>query len=991
MFAGAAFTDQADIKVDSEVVDTLVSLGVIEGFEDGSFQPNATVTRAQMAKMIYVLRTGNSDASAYNDDYTTFTDINGHWARGYIKYCQSLGIIAGKSSTVFAPNATVTAQEAAKMLLVTLGYDAQKAGLVGAGWAAKTNALADENGLLEDVNTSFTGPCPRQYAAQLIYNAIDTPTVVWRDDAYTSVNVLGDDNQTIGEKYMGLKYATGILMASGKVGLDNNGASEALVLKADEDQTVLGTKYDKDDLIKFVDIKTDYSDFLGMAVKVMYKDKDKVYGVYATDDNDVNISALASDLDTVSNEAKFKVDGVKYKVNDNGMTIYTIGVDAKGNVVINSSKVKNTAADIKSAIDSIKDNDMDITVLSNDNDEKVDAIFVNNKTFAKLTTVNSTSVSYKPVLLDMKGNTTGSAVKLDLEDDEPEVYDGYKKDDYVFVGADLYNDSVVIEKAQTISGKSDSYKSDSIKIEGTWHDYVLASGKSYTAKAGKTYTAYVYGSYVYYLTGESGSNSDVDTLLVKSVGDYKAMDEGVETKVYFEDGTEKVINVTDVVTPKTGFDLNDWNDSETDANNKCTTETAKTAKSLKTLTANTLYAYDQDGSDYTLFALNTDFTSGDVKVLAGNTNVKYNDKTETINGVEAEDAAPIFITYKTDSYKVITGSALKNYDKMSGTANSVVLADDDNVVAAYFNVGTDPLSNTDTLYGVVKKSYSGKESDGTDTVIYLDLVTSDGIKTVETEETGKATKYTKGMIVSFTGSYEKANDDITIVSNTQTPGTAKSQGYIAISNDWSDSSKLVRSYQDLYFNGTSSNYNIGAGKVVSDSVVINIDEDDYVADDATPSKAEELKDDTGYYANAFVIVNSDNEIDLLVYETGNRIKDKNNDEIRLTTSTDASRADAAAVKAAATTVAGLKTASATAGSTAEIAADLGNVTATVAVTGGTNTGADTATYADGKITISKADGSLTAGTDTLTLTVTITKGDSIQKVTVDVTLTVAAE
>ena len=37
------------------------------------------------------------------------------------------------------------------MLLVTLGYNAQKAGLVGTGWASKTNALADENGLLEDV------------------------------------------------------------------------------------------------------------------------------------------------------------------------------------------------------------------------------------------------------------------------------------------------------------------------------------------------------------------------------------------------------------------------------------------------------------------------------------------------------------------------------------------------------------------------------------------------------------------------------------------------------------------------------------------------------------------------------------------------------------------------------------------------------------------------------------------------------------------------
>ena len=740
MFAGAAFTDQADVKVDSDVVDTLVSLGVVNGYTDGSFKPNDTVTRAEMAKMIYVLRTGNSDASAYNNDKTTFTDINGHWARGYVKYCQSLGIIAGQSATKFAPDQTVTAQEAAKMLLVTLGYNAEKAGLVGINWASKTNALADENGLLEDVTTSFTGPCPRQYAAQLMYNAIDASTVVWRDDAYTKYNYNGDENPTIGEKYMGLKYATGILMASGKVGLDNTGASKALVVKADEKQTVLNTNYDANDLIKFTDIKTDYSDLLGMAVKVMYKDK--VYGVYATDDNDVNIAALASDLDTVSGEAKFKVDGTKYSVNKNGMTVYSIGVDTNGNVAI-TTLYKNVKSDgdVKTAINGIKDSDMEITVISNDNDEKVDAIFVNNKTFAKLTTVNSTSVSYKSVLLDMKGNTTGAAVKLDLEDDEPEVYDGYKKDDYVFVGADLYNDAVVIEKAQTISGKAESFKADSIKIDGKWHDYVLASGKSYTAKAGKTYTGYVYGSYIYYLTGESGSNSDVDTLLVKSVGDYKAMDEGVEAKVYFEDGTEKVISVTDVVTPKSGFDLNDWNDNE---------------------------------------------------------------------------------------------------------------------------------------------------SNGTDTVIYLDLITSEGLKTVETEYTGKASKFTKGMIISFTGTYEKANDDIAVVSNvTMTEGgTENMSGYIAISNDWSDSSKLVRAY-DVYKNASdvanpAKVIKVAAGKVVSDSVVINIDEDNYKADDATPSKAEELSGGNGYYANAFVIVNSDNEIELLVYETSNRIKD-NNKEIKLYT------------------------------------------------------------------------------------------------------------
>ena len=896
MFAGAAFTDQADIKVENEVVDTLIELGVINGYTDGSFKPNDTVTRAEMAKMIYVLRTGNSDASAYNNDKTSFTDVNGHWAAGFIKYCQSVGIIAGQSATKFAPDQTVTAQEAAKMLLVTLGYDAQKAGLVGINWASRTNALADENGLLEDVTTSFTGPCPRQYAAQLIYNAIDASTVVWRDDAYTKYNYNGDENPTIGEKYMGLKYATGIMMASGKVGLDGTGASKALVVKADEKQTVLNTKYEANDLIKFTDIKTDYSEFLGMAVKVMYKDKDKVYGVYATDDNDVNIAALASDLDTVSGEAKFKVNDTKYSVNKNGMTVYSIGVDAKGNVAI-TTLYKNVKSDedVKTAIKAIKDSDMEITVISNDNDEKVDAIFVNNKTFAKLTTVNSTSVSYKSVLLDMKGNTTGAAVKLDLEDDEPEVYDGYKKDDYVFVGADLYNDAVVIEKAATLSGKADSFKADSIKIDGKWHDYVLGKDNAgndytYTAKAGKTYTGYVYGSYIYYLTGESGSNSDVDTLLVKSVGDYKKMDEGYETKVYFEDGTEKIINVTDVVTPKSGFDLNDWNSDEldSDAKNKTTlSKSSITTGDSGVLKANTLYAYDQDGSDYTLFVLDKNyFKAGDVKVAAKGANVVYNDKTETFSGTEAEDAAPIFISYKNyDSYKVITGSALKNYDKMTGRNNSVVLADDDNVVAAYIDL-KDGLSNTDTLYGVVKKSYSGTESDGTDTVIYLDMITSEGLKTVETEETGKASKFTKGMIVSFTGTYEKANDDITVVSSKlyQKDADNTEYGFIAISNDWSDSSKLVRSY-DVYSTKGDASTKIAsiAGKVVSDSVVINIDEDDYKADDATPSKAEELSDGDGYYANAFVIVNDDNEIELLVYETANRVKDNDNKEIKLYT------------------------------------------------------------------------------------------------------------
>ena len=651
----------------------------------------------------------------------------------------------------------------------------------------------------------------------------------------------------------------------------------------------------------FSDLDQDYSALLGQKVKVLFKNgkTNDVIGVYATDDNNVLINTTASKLDTVSGETKIKVDGTKYSVDTtNGLEIWTISVNTEGNGRLTKKTAVTDKTAISTAIDNINDNDMPVTVISNDNDSKVDVILVNQKSFVKLTTVNSSTVSYKAVLGNMKGDVTGSAVKLDLDNDTPELYKGYAKDDYAFVGADLYNDNLVFTKAETVTGKCDSFKDDSIKINGTWYDYVLGieSGTkkyAYTAKAGKSYTAYVYGGYAYYLSGENGSSSDVDTLLVKTVGEYKSMDDGIEAKVYFDDGKDaQVINVKTVVTPKDDFDQDNYDEDADNNGTPCDTlsgaaamkaEVAKEDNTQKVLTANTLYAYEKDGSDYTLFALNTNYKCGDVKAYTSN--VKYNDKSETINGMEAEDGAPIYLTYSKDTYKVIAGSALKGYKAMTGSTNSVYLADKNNVIAAYFNLGNDGISTTDTLYGVVKKAYKGTESNGSDTVVYLDLVTADGIKTVETEETN-VNSFSKGMIVSFTGSYEKANDDVEIVSNTAknqntvTGKPAESQGYIAISNDWSDSSKLIRPYAGLY-NGFKS-VDVASAKVVSDSTVIYIDEDGYVVDEGTPSKAEELSNANGYYANAFVIVNSDNEIDLLVYETGNRIKDGKNEEVQLT-------------------------------------------------------------------------------------------------------------
>ena len=1020
--AGAAFSDQSKIK-NTEAVDACTALNIIGGYPDGSFKPEGNITRAEVTKMICVALNGGKNPAVSTNTTPTFSDVrnnaNAAWAEGYIESCAAQGIVSGVGGGKFAPNGNVTGVQLAKMLLVSLGYKSENEGFTGNAWATNVNVRAAQKGLYDgleamDTNAAIT----RDNAAQMVWNALQAYEVEYKTTLVTDSKGQLTSQITVQDKVVGSNNDKITLLedkyeAWTDVGTLSNIDGEKLTITMNA-ADVSASDYvnkDKNDKattgdVTFSDLDQDYSALLGQKVKVLFKNgkTNDVIGVYATDDNNVLINTTASKLDTVSGETKIKVDGTKYSVDTKtGLSIWTISVDAKGNGQLTKSAAVTSAKAIYDTIDAINDNDMAVTVISNDNDSKVDVILVNQKNFVKLTTVNSSSVSYKAVEGNMKGDTTGSAIKLDLGNDGPNLYKGYAKDDYAFVGADLYNDNLVFTKAETVTGKCDSFKDDSIKLDGTWYDYILTGSNKYTAKSGKSYTAYVYGGYAYYLSGENGSSSDVDTLLVKTVGNYEVMDGGIQAKVYFEDGKDaQVINVKTVVVPSDGFDQDNYDKDNKATDNKATVYTGDTAKSeysqkLKgnkadaQLTANTLFAYEKDGSDYTLFVLNTNYKCGDVKAYASN--VKYNDKSETINSMEAEDSAPIYLTYSTDTYKVITGSALKGYKEMTGSGNSVYLADNDNVIAAYFNLGKSGISSTDTLYGVVKKSYKGTESNGSDTVVYLDLVTADGIKTVETEETSN--KFSKGDIVSFTGTYEKANDDVKIVSDTaknQTDSSAVSQGYIAISNNWSDSSKLIRPYADL-FNGDTE-VNVASAKVVSDSTVIYIDEDGYVVDEGTPSKAEELANANGYYANAFVIVNSDNEIDLLVYETSNRIKDGNNKEVQLTNkatttlANDAKIADA--VKALGNTDATLATNNKTATVTLP---NVSGVIYTASVTsGGTYTGTATVAVAGNTLTVTAGTPDFAAG-NTVKVTVTVDAGSGTTagtQQTKDITLTLKA-
>ena len=698
MFAGAAFTDQADIKVDSEVVDTLVSLGVIEGFENGSFQPNGTVTRAQMAKMIYVLRTGNSDASAYNNDKTTFTDINGHWAAGYIKYCQSLNIIAGKSATKFCPNDKVTTQEAAKMLLVTLGYDAKKAGLVGAGWASKTNALADENGLLEDVNTSFTGACPRQYAAQLIYNTIFAPTVVLRDDVYTNENYAGHDNKTVGEKYMGLKTTVGTLdTVSKESGKDTYKLTIGETDNTDDDST-------KPLVTSFTKVKKDYNDLLDQEVKVLYKAKDDVYGVFATEDSDV-LTGILGDFE--KSDAKLKFNGSKYSV---GKT----GDDDTNLVKVDGSKTSDTNANnIVAYVDAAKGLSKVYSASTRSKDNKIVQLNVKTVTIAQVTYVGK----------DYINATKKAGPNFDKIDTDSSNYPSdLKKDDYIAIyNADNFSDDKqVVEKLDVVEGKVTSTKNAitaddySIMVGGNWYEMAMAATmKAAPNQAQVDYVGnekvelkdevavVVKNGYVVYVDDNDAGSKDV-ALLVKAVQKTSANDDDIEGRLIFADGSDKTVTIKDT---KMFANINQYLENPV------------------------LVSYKKSGDKYELTKVEGAISGyDDYKTDAKRVKSDKLQKQDGSNKWVAADItyinndATVFVRYTSGSdtkYSVITGKALKNWSDSKVFTSAQVLSKKSNGMqyakTMYVNLGASSMSGgKDMTYGYVLESSRSVTENDTD-------------------------------------------------------------------------------------------------------------------------------------------------------------------------------------------------------------------------------------------------------------------------------------
>ena len=270
------FSDKDKI-VNDDAVSMLVELNVINGKDDGSFDPEGIVTRAEMAKMICVVLNGGKDPSLGNVSNYTYTDTVGHWAAAYIEYCTTLGIVAGDGTGKFNPSNTVTGAEAAKMLLVALGYKSEIENFTGANWSVNVTVRANQKGLFDELSINPSEGLSRDNAAQMVWNALDAGVVSYDYTLITdgssitsSPTLIDNESKTLLTDKFKVSKLEGVIVA-------NENATSTGTAVEKEDVTVLlltsddaDSKQDEGDTIT---LKTaTAANLLGKSVTMFAKD-----------------------------------------------------------------------------------------------------------------------------------------------------------------------------------------------------------------------------------------------------------------------------------------------------------------------------------------------------------------------------------------------------------------------------------------------------------------------------------------------------------------------------------------------------------------------------------------------------------------------------------------------------------------------------------------------------------------------------------------------
>ena len=610
--AGAAFSDQSKIK-NTEAVDACTALNIIGGYPDGSFKPEGNITRAEVTKMICVALNGGKNPAVSTNTTPTFSDVrnnaNAAWAEGYIESCAAQGIVSGVGGGKFAPNGNVTGVQLAKMLLVSLGYKSENEGFTGNAWATNVNVRAAQKGLYDgleamDTNAAIT----RDNAARMVWNALQAYEVEYKTNLVAGANGQLSTQVTVQDKVVGSNNDKITLLrdkydAWTNVGTLTNVSKKTITISMNSVDRAASDLYNKNDTrenqsLDFSKLDTDYSALLGQKVKVIFKNgkTNDVIGVYATGDNTA-YSTIMNNVD--SDGAKIKFDGKSYSV-DSSIDTY---IDGATKVAKDSAYFVNEATPNK------------VTFVDTDDNDKIDTAVVTTVSVKKVTYVSSSSI--------IAGGQTYKYADDNIAKD-------LKKDDFVVITKDLYNDCNDIVKAEKKQVKISGIKTDKYLIDGTWYDIAgsaLNPDLDNNVKVGNTADVVIVNGMIFHTKKVSGIGTSADLAFVVAAG---SSIYGDQVKLMFLDGTTKIVTVSD-------------------------------NSNVKKPAAGTMYEYSISGDEYKFDAVTDNTEYGDYKAVAAaaNTITDASGKVDKIISKKIADSAKIIVWASEGDAKMITGKQLK--------------------------------------------------------------------------------------------------------------------------------------------------------------------------------------------------------------------------------------------------------------------------------------------------------------------------------------------
>ena len=120
-FAAGPFPDVDEAAAYAEAVGVLQNMGIMQGEPDGNFHPSNKVTRAQMAAIICRVLGEEHDLTFNGTQFLDVPET--HWANSYVARVASLGIVNGYGDGSFGPEDTVTYAQALTMIVRTMGLE----------------------------------------------------------------------------------------------------------------------------------------------------------------------------------------------------------------------------------------------------------------------------------------------------------------------------------------------------------------------------------------------------------------------------------------------------------------------------------------------------------------------------------------------------------------------------------------------------------------------------------------------------------------------------------------------------------------------------------------------------------------------------------------------------------------------------------------------------------------------------------------------------